>query len=67
MTYKVKYLKIEIQDAGSAMVDAPGFETAKILHRLAVRCEDAGEWVEGPLWDLNGNNIGYAEIKTRRV
>jgi hypothetical protein len=67
MTYKVKYLKIEIQDAGSAMAENPGFETAKILHRLAVRCEDAGQWVDGPLFDLNGNLIGLAEIKTRRV
>lgn len=66
MTYKIEYLKIEIADAGRWGKRAG--ETARILRRLADQIERNHAWpIDVPLFDINGNVIGIAETKTRRV
>ena len=67
MTYKTEYLKIEIRDGGAAMENRAG-ETARILHKLADDIEFYDRWPGGKiLFDMNGNGIGNADTKTRRV
>ena len=62
-------LKIEIAQRNDAM-ETDGFnETARMLRQLADRIERLQEWpkTEWGIFDTNGNFVGVADTKQRRI
>ena len=56
----MKY-QIEIKTDNAAFNDYPGLEVARILKDLAGKAE-AGYPLDVPLYDLNGNKVGFCKI-----
>ena len=56
----MKY-QIEIKTDNAAFNDYPNLEVARILKDLAGKAE-AGDSLNIPLYDLNGNKVGFCKM-----
>jgi hypothetical protein len=55
-------LTIKIRMDNAAFSDARGCEVADILHKFAQKCDGAEMPRDAPLFDTNGNKVGFARI-----
>jgi hypothetical protein len=54
--------KLEINTDNAAFDGAPLLEVARMLRDLASHLEDAGDTINLPLYDVNGNRVGFAVL-----
>jgi hypothetical protein len=58
-------ITIKIDTSGAAFEDAPEYELARVLHRIAERVTSM-EMKPGygfPIRDINGNRVGSLEVR----